>query len=716
MLKTTRTNVHTLLLQGAALTALVAASQAYALPAGESIAAGSATINTVGADMTIDQSSQKLITNWDSFNIAGGESVTFNQPGSNAIALNRVNAAAGVSTIDGILRSNGQVWVVNPNGTVFGSTARVNVGSLLVSTTGITDDNFLNPTIDGTRSRYTFDQAGNGAIIVREGAEIIAEYPVLSLMDDKTDRTIPPFTDVSPLTLPEISFLTPAEFDALPQVVKDAINAKIAELAAIGTAAFVPYIDGFLNNWTVASGSLDIYTIPASGKPFPASTFTAPVGFDHFIDLDGTSRSGQGEATLESMDFNNLAPGLYGLTATLSGNGRNPANVSDAPLSIPGTSPDSPTDSVTLQILDADTNEVLGSSVVTLNPMQPFDEYHVVINLKDPRNLKLKVAGSTGSSDWQGALLLRTQLRSIESPYVTFMAQAIKQEGGSRVQALNGAINYAAGSTFEIGSVNDQFVDQVTINDPVTTPVIVDGTPDTGIRIQRGAFLWAALDVDGHDDPNGTVTLQAKVRQSAFDDTRDQNGNGEDDHETTFGPAGQVYDSSELVTIENGADIRPAPYFDDGEEGEIIDDGRLIVRAEIIPDPVTPPAGPAINENQVIPPVSDVTFTQVAARDAVSQNFVDRIDPVNDGSSLTSGSLSLLSPAAGGGSATDLAGLAPAAGSSAEDLANLSPSAGGNRGTANASGEMACANEWLDRVDIFQDRPNCDEEERENQI
>ncbi|VWC80796.1 filamentous hemagglutinin [Burkholderia lata] len=40
--------------------------------------------------MLINQHTDKLITNWNDFSIAGNERVSFHQPGTTSIALNRV--------------------------------------------------------------------------------------------------------------------------------------------------------------------------------------------------------------------------------------------------------------------------------------------------------------------------------------------------------------------------------------------------------------------------------------------------------------------------------------------------------------------------------------------------------------------------------------------------------------------------------------------------
>ena len=118
-------------------------STALASPEGGTVAAGSATISQNGALTTINQASQKAIINWNSFNIAKGETVRFNQPGAAAIALNRVTGN-NASAIYGTLSANGQVFLVNPNGVLFAKGAQVNVGGLAASTLGISDKDFLN--------------------------------------------------------------------------------------------------------------------------------------------------------------------------------------------------------------------------------------------------------------------------------------------------------------------------------------------------------------------------------------------------------------------------------------------------------------------------------------------------------------------------------------------------------------------------------------------
>ncbi|OPD67056.1 filamentous hemagglutinin, partial [Pseudomonas paraeruginosa] len=129
---------------GASLLSLLGLPEAFALPSDGKVIHGEAGLHTStdGKHLAIDQQSQKLITQWNGFDIAGDESVRFNQPNSTAVALNRVVGTNG-SQILGKLDANGKVFLVNPNGVVFGKTAQVNVGGLVASTLDISDKDFL---------------------------------------------------------------------------------------------------------------------------------------------------------------------------------------------------------------------------------------------------------------------------------------------------------------------------------------------------------------------------------------------------------------------------------------------------------------------------------------------------------------------------------------------------------------------------------------------
>lgn len=125
-----------------ALALLLAASGPALAVENGVIASGSGSIAHNGATTQINQSSSKLIINWNNFDIANGETVNIAQPNANSAVLNRVTGSQSATSINGALNANGTVFVVNPNGVVFGNTANVHVGSLVASSLNISDDTF----------------------------------------------------------------------------------------------------------------------------------------------------------------------------------------------------------------------------------------------------------------------------------------------------------------------------------------------------------------------------------------------------------------------------------------------------------------------------------------------------------------------------------------------------------------------------------------------
>ncbi|HTN94301.1 MAG TPA: YDG domain-containing protein [Gallionella sp.] len=116
---------------------------AYAQPVGGVVSAGTGTIDqSVANTTTVNQTTQNLAINWQSFNTISSETVQFTQPGASSIALNRV-LDGNPTSFFGSLSANGQVFVLNPNGVLFGSTAQVNVGGLVASTLSLSDTDFM---------------------------------------------------------------------------------------------------------------------------------------------------------------------------------------------------------------------------------------------------------------------------------------------------------------------------------------------------------------------------------------------------------------------------------------------------------------------------------------------------------------------------------------------------------------------------------------------
>lgn len=138
-------------------------SVATALPEGPGVRAGSVNIHTNGNTQTIQQLTDRAIINWNGFNIDVGELVHFIQPSSISAILNRV-VGQDPSLILGALQANGQVFLVNPNGVLFGQSAQVDVGSLVVSTLNITDQDFMQGTL-----RFEQDPSKELAAVINRG-------------------------------------------------------------------------------------------------------------------------------------------------------------------------------------------------------------------------------------------------------------------------------------------------------------------------------------------------------------------------------------------------------------------------------------------------------------------------------------------------------------------------------------------------------------------
>ncbi len=145
---------------------------------------GSATLTIDHNAMTVNQTTDKASIDWQSFNIGAENSVHFNQPSSTSVTLNNIHQG-NASQILGSLTANGQIYLVDQNGFVFGQHSQVNVNSLVATTLGITDATFKNgltnafdtngqAALQGSGAVYLQDNQGN-AILDQNGNKIKIE-------------------------------------------------------------------------------------------------------------------------------------------------------------------------------------------------------------------------------------------------------------------------------------------------------------------------------------------------------------------------------------------------------------------------------------------------------------------------------------------------------------------------------------------------------------
>jgi filamentous hemagglutinin family protein len=146
------------------------------LPSGGQVTNGSASIAVNGSHMDVNQASQNASLNWQTFNIGENAQVDFHQPNASAVAVNRIADPNG-SQIMGRLNANGQIYLINPNGVLFGQGSQVNVGGLVASTLDISD-------ADAASGKRTFSSIANesNGTIVNQGTLTAADGGYIALL------------------------------------------------------------------------------------------------------------------------------------------------------------------------------------------------------------------------------------------------------------------------------------------------------------------------------------------------------------------------------------------------------------------------------------------------------------------------------------------------------------------------------------------------------
>ena len=156
---------------------------AYGAPSGGKVEAGNVDIVNAAKEVNITSTTKNNVISWQDFSIAKDETVKFD--GGNKIN-NYLNIIRGANTsqIDGKIEGGNDVYIVNPNGVIFGKGASVNVGNLYVSTRYVSDDvaqnaysaNNMATVMDSTDKKMASDVVNMGHIsadkVVAEGKNI----------------------------------------------------------------------------------------------------------------------------------------------------------------------------------------------------------------------------------------------------------------------------------------------------------------------------------------------------------------------------------------------------------------------------------------------------------------------------------------------------------------------------------------------------------------
>ena len=159
----------------AAVLLAVSVQTAQANPTGASVVGGNASFATSGNTLTVTNTPGTII-NWQGFSINSNEVTRFAQQSAASTVLNRV-VGSDPSNIMGTLQSNGRVFLINPNGILFGAGAVVDVAGLMASTLTLSDADFL----AGNHHFTEVPGAGNisnaGNISAHDGGQIFLIAP-----------------------------------------------------------------------------------------------------------------------------------------------------------------------------------------------------------------------------------------------------------------------------------------------------------------------------------------------------------------------------------------------------------------------------------------------------------------------------------------------------------------------------------------------------------
>ncbi|MCV0060246.1 filamentous hemagglutinin family protein [Pseudomonas aeruginosa] len=131
--------------------------------------------------VTVEQTADRAILNWETFNIGRQTTLQFDQQ-SNWAVLNRVNdPSARPSQIQGQIKADGTVMVANRNGVVFSGSSQVNVRNLVAAAASISDSQFRERGLyfDANGSQPSFTDAA-GAVRVEQGALLQTANPANS--------------------------------------------------------------------------------------------------------------------------------------------------------------------------------------------------------------------------------------------------------------------------------------------------------------------------------------------------------------------------------------------------------------------------------------------------------------------------------------------------------------------------------------------------------
>ena len=300
----------------------------YALPQGGQVVAGTGSIGTPGGDQMNITGSGNVAIDWNSFNVAQGESVKFS--GMQAV-LNYVTGNTKSEIFGNISGSGVHVFLVNPNGILFGATASVNVGELTASTRTIDNRKSFDGTAFSTLSPEAAQKVRGDIINLGEltADKILLEGDNISLLNVhmlkssgngnitmRADNKVTVGYEVTDKTTINVGDDAPGG-----HTVSDYTTGTGTKGSTVLAGAAVQDLRGNSKNITDAMLVHDIYELQAIDKNINGDYIQGDYMLAGDIDADVTKRWNSGSGFNPIGNFTSMPFNIGGFNGSLDGAG-----------------------------------------------------------------------------------------------------------------------------------------------------------------------------------------------------------------------------------------------------------------------------------------------------------------------------------------------------------------------------------------------------------
>ena len=300
----------------------------YALPQGGQVVAGTGSIGTPGGDQMNITGSGNVAIDWNSFNVAQGESVKFS--GMQAV-LNYVTGNTKSEIFGNISGSGVHVFLVNPNGILFGATASVNVGELTASTRTIDNRKSFDGTAFSTLSLEAAQKVRGDIINLGEltADKILLEGDNISLLNAhmlkssgngnitlRADNKVTVGYEVTDKTTINVGDDAPGG-----HTVSDYTTGTGTKGSTVLAGAAVQDLCGNSKNITDAKLVHDIYELQAIDKNINGDYIQGDYMLAGDIDADVTKRWNSGSGFNPIGNFTSMPFNIGGFNGSLDGAG-----------------------------------------------------------------------------------------------------------------------------------------------------------------------------------------------------------------------------------------------------------------------------------------------------------------------------------------------------------------------------------------------------------